>query len=289
MSLVPIPMTLNDIGLHLSGSIRAPDYHRHIHTLVRHIRNIERIRNRDFRLLRLINDVPVRVIGIIPELQGHLVVVAALRIEIRTYILTEHETVDNRALGTVVRCAVHIITLHLDICSVRLLVLVPCRIARMIIVFLSCSLVILEEIEGLGRLRMTSIILIHRISLGDIRPVLLVVRSRVRKHLTLMYQRIRRSRNILLPEITSLRNIQNLHRLQINIDIVLQLRRIISHRHLRNSTPHPCVKRYFSSPDYKLRGFRRNHCRSIVSEESEHLVVVRRAGLVTYGQPIKGY
>ena len=172
MPLIPKPMTLDDISLDGGGGIATSDDYGNIHALVRHIGDVQRVRNGNFRLLRLIHNVPVRVVGIVTELQCHLVVVASFGIEIARNILSKHEAVDDRALRAVVGSSVDIVALYLDVGTVGLLVLVPGRIARMVAVLGSGPLVVLEEIEGLRFLCMTSIILIHRISLGDIRPVL---------------------------------------------------------------------------------------------------------------------
>ena len=172
MPLVPIPMTLDDISLDGGGGIATPDDYGNIHALIRHIGDVKRVRNGNFRLLRLIDNVPVRVVGIVPELQCHLVVVTSFGIEISRNILSKHEAVDDRALRAVVGSSVDIVALYLDVGTVGLLVLVPGRIARMVAVLGPGPLVVLEEIEGLRSLGMTSIILIHRISPGDIRLVL---------------------------------------------------------------------------------------------------------------------
>ena len=172
MPLVPIPMALDDISLDGGGGIATPDDYRDVDAFVWHIGDVKRVRNGNFRLLRLIDNVPVRVVGIVPELQCHLVVVASFGIEVARDILSKHEAVDDRALGTVVGSSVDIVALDLNVGTVGLLVLVPGRIARVVAVLGSGPLVVLEEIEGLRSLGMTSIILIHRISPGDIRPVL---------------------------------------------------------------------------------------------------------------------
>ena len=172
MPLIPIPMALDDISLDGGGGIATSDDYGNIHSLIRHIGDVQRVWNSNFRLLRLIHNVPVRVVGIVPELQCDLVVVASLGIEIGRDILSKHEAVDDRALRAVVGSSVDIVALYLDVGTVGLLVLVPGRIARMVAVLGPGPLVVLEEIEGLRFLCMTSIILIHRISLGDIRPVL---------------------------------------------------------------------------------------------------------------------
>ena len=94
MPLVPIPMTLDDISLDSGGGIATSDNYRNVDTLVWHIGDVKRVRNGNFRLLRLIDNVPVRVIGIVPELQCNLVVVASLGVEVARDILSKHEAVD---------------------------------------------------------------------------------------------------------------------------------------------------------------------------------------------------
>ena len=175
MPFVPIPMTLNDIRSDLGRRIGTAHHHRHIHTLIRHIGNIKWVRNSELRLLRFINNMPVRVVGIVAELEGYLIMVVPFGIEVGCDILSEHETVDDGALRTVVFCPVDIVALDLDVGSVCLLVLVPGRVIRVIPVLGTGALVVLEEIHCLGSLRMASIIFIDRISPCDERPFVLAV------------------------------------------------------------------------------------------------------------------
>ena len=146
MPLVPIPMALDDISLDCGGGIATPDDYGNIHALIRHIGDVQRVRNGNFRLLRLIHNVPVRVVGIVSELQCDLVVVASFGIEIARNILSKHEAVDDRALRAVVGSSVDIVALYLDVGTVGLLVLVPGGIIRMVVVLGSGPLVVLEEI-----------------------------------------------------------------------------------------------------------------------------------------------
>ena len=129
---------------------------------------------------------PVRIVGIVAELQSHLIVIAALGIEVGADILSEHKAVDDRALGTVVSSSVDIVTLYLDICAVSLAVFVPALVGRMVAVLFSRSLIVLEEIKRLGILRMATVIFIYGLSLGDVRPVLDVIGGRVTDFLAFM-------------------------------------------------------------------------------------------------------
>ena len=172
MPFVAIPMALDDISLDSGGGTATSNNYRNVDTFVRHIGNVKRVRNGNFRLLRLIDNVPVRVVGIVPELQCNLVVVASLGVEVARHILSEHKAVDDRALGTVFGSSVDLVALGLDVGAAGRLACVPGRIARLVAALGPAALVVLEGIEGLSSLGMPSVILIHRISLGDIRPVL---------------------------------------------------------------------------------------------------------------------
>ena len=125
MPLVPIPVAFDNLRLHLGGGSAATDDDRDVHRLIRHVGDIDRIRDAELRLHRLIDYVPVRVIGIVPETESDLVMVVALGIEIGSDILSEHKAINDRPLGGIVRGTVDIVALYLDVGAVCFLVLVP--------------------------------------------------------------------------------------------------------------------------------------------------------------------
>ena len=189
VSLVSPPVAVDDVCGDTGRSIAATDDHRDIYAFIRHIRDIQRIRNAELRLLRHVLDMPVGVVCIVDETQSYLVMVASLGIEVGADILSEHETIGYRTLRGIVGSSVDIVTLDLDICAVSLAVFVPALVGRMVAVLFSRSLIVLEEIKRLGILRMSTVIFIYGLSLGDVRPVLDVIGGRVTDFLAFMNER----------------------------------------------------------------------------------------------------
>ena len=142
----------------------------HLQWLVRQIGDIHRVwqYNVDFAGLIVVDNVPIGVVGIVLELQCHLVVGVAHAVEVVHHVFAQHAAVDDfaaRRFGTVV----HIIACNLNVGSVRLIVL-----AFKVFIFVLISLRALHVLVEEHRLGIVGMVAVIVVTLRECQPLVKV-------------------------------------------------------------------------------------------------------------------
>lgn len=201
----------------------------------------------------------------------------AFGVEIVLHITAQHAAVGDGAVGGIIDRSVDIIPLDLDIGAIEDIVLAVEIVVLMFVGML--PLHVFEEKQRGGVRGMTSEGV--RTAAGrESRPLRIVGSRAVKDRIALAEQLIVRRGRVLVDELAMQRDIPDLRRLEVDIDIFVQFLGIERNGDLRRCTANPRMQRHVRRGDRQQLRFtlavRRRH---FVAEIARHLAVFRHVVL----------
>ena len=307
--LVRAPIVLHDLGFRISDGF-AFDLHRKHHRVVVQIGDVIGIGDVNAGVL-IIVDMPVHVVRAALETHRELVVEIAFRIVVVVGILAEHEPVEYRALSGVLRGVRDVETLHFDIGAAGLAVAVSriagvvavregyvLVVARHVLPFeLALSLHVFVEEERPGVVGVQLLLGLGGSSQGV--GAFCLARPLVEIGSLTVFDRVAREPYVVVGVLDALfvvcvqqragpGYVVYARRLDVNVDVVVEILRVERYRDLRCQPAQPCVDRRLGRIDRQQRCFApdRPGFRFVGREVAGHLIVVPRQFGV--GLPCRG-